>query len=200
MAERVAAALVAELSTEERQRLGRRQTESLEAYQAYCRGRFFWGRFSRPWVEKAMLMLSRSHGPRPPLCTAARGPRRRVPGRRFRGGALPPREAWALAEESSRQALALDDRPPGAPRLGGLPPPLAGLGLGRRRARSCGAPIELAPDVRGTSPVARSRPRPSRPRRRSGPDAAPGRGAGPTVAGGFRPGRPAPRVRRRARG
>ena len=53
VAERVAAALVAELSADERQRLGRRQTESLEAYQAYCRGRFFWGRFSRPWVEKA---------------------------------------------------------------------------------------------------------------------------------------------------
>ena len=111
VAERVAAALVAELSTEERQRLGRRQTESLEAYQAYCRGRFFWGRFSRPWVEKAMLSFheATAHDPRYALPHAGLADAFLVAG--F-AGALPPREAWALAAESSRQALALDDRIP----------------------------------------------------------------------------------------
>jgi DNA-binding winged helix-turn-helix (wHTH) protein/Flp pilus assembly protein TadD len=111
VAERVAAALVAELSTEERQRLGRRQTESLEAYQAYCRGRFFWGRFSRPWVEKAMLSFheATAHDPRYALPHAGLADAFLVAG--F-AGALPPREAWALAAGSSRQALALDDRIP----------------------------------------------------------------------------------------
>jgi DNA-binding winged helix-turn-helix (wHTH) protein/tetratricopeptide (TPR) repeat protein len=111
VAERVAAALVAELSTEERQRLGRRQTESLEAYQAYCRGRFFWGRFSRPWVEKAMLSFHEATAldPRYALPHAGLADAFLVAG--F-AGALPPREAWALAAESSRQALALDDRIP----------------------------------------------------------------------------------------
>jgi DNA-binding winged helix-turn-helix (wHTH) protein/tetratricopeptide (TPR) repeat protein len=111
VAERVAAALVAELSAEERQRLGRRQTESLEAYQAYCRGRFFWGRFSRPWVEKAMLSFGEAtaHDPRYALPHAGLADAFLVAG--F-AGALPPREAWALAGESSRQALALDDRIP----------------------------------------------------------------------------------------
>ena len=111
VAERVAAALVAELSAEERQRLGRRQTESLEAYQAYCRGRYFWGRFSRPWVEKAMLCFheATAHDPRYALPHAGLADAFLVAG--F-AGALPPREAWALAAESSRQALALDDGSP----------------------------------------------------------------------------------------
>jgi len=108
VAERVAAALVAELSTEERRRLGRRQTENLEAYEAYCRGRFFWGRFSRPWVEKAMRCFYEA---------AALDPRYALPHAGLAdaflvaafAGALPPREAWTLAAESSRQALALDD-------------------------------------------------------------------------------------------
>ena len=135
VAERVAAALVAELSTEERQRLGRRQTESLEAYQAYCRGRFFWGRFSRPWVEKAMLSFheATAHDPRYALPHAGLADAFLVAG--F-AGALPPREAWALAAESSPAGPGPRRPDPGAPRLGGLSPPLAGLGLGRRRARA----------------------------------------------------------------
>ena len=119
VAERVATALVAELSAEERQRLGRRQTESLEAYQAYCRGRFFWGRFSRPWVEKAMRCFHEAtvHDPRYALPHAGLADAFLVAG--F-AAALPPREAWALAEESSRRALALDD---------GLPEPHVSSGF-----------------------------------------------------------------------
>ncbi len=106
VAERVAAALAAGLSPEERRRLGRRPTESLEAYQAYCRGRFFWGRFSRPWVEKAMACFHEA---------AALDPRYALPHAGLAdaflvaalAGALPPGEAWALAGESSERALAL---------------------------------------------------------------------------------------------
>jgi DNA-binding winged helix-turn-helix (wHTH) protein/tetratricopeptide (TPR) repeat protein len=149
VAERVAAALVAELSTEERQRLGRRQTESLEAYQAYCRGRFFWGRFSRPWVEKAMLSFheATAHDPRYALPHAGLADAFLVAG--F-AGALPPREAWALAGESSRQALALDDRIPEPHVSAGFLRLLLdwdwdGAERGLRRA------IELAPD--STAPL-----------------------------------------------
>ena len=115
----MATALVAELSAEERQRLGRRPTESLEAYQAYCRGRFFWGRFSRPWVEKAMRCFHEAtiHDPRYALPHAGLADAFLVAG--F-AAALPPREAWALAEESSRRALALDD---------GLPEPHVSSGF-----------------------------------------------------------------------
>jgi DNA-binding winged helix-turn-helix (wHTH) protein/Flp pilus assembly protein TadD len=119
VAERVATALVAELSAEERQRLGRRPTESLEAYQAYCRGRFFWGRFSRPWVEKAMRCFyeAAQHDPRYALPHAGLADAYLVAG--F-AAALPPREAWAQAGESSRRAAALDD---------GLPEPHVSAGF-----------------------------------------------------------------------
>ncbi len=119
VAERVATALVAELSAEERQRLGRRGTTSLEAYQAYCRGRFFWGRFSRPWVEKAMQCFHEAtvHDPRYALPHAGLADTFLVAG--F-AAALPAREAWAAAEASSRQALALDD---------GLPEPHVSAGF-----------------------------------------------------------------------
>ena len=111
VAERVATALVAELSAEERERLGRRQTRSLEAYQAYCRGRFFWGRFSRPWVEKAMQCFheATTHDPLYALPYAGLADAFLAAG--F-AAALRPREAWALAEDSSRRALALDDSLP----------------------------------------------------------------------------------------
>ncbi|HSD26172.1 MAG TPA: hypothetical protein VLL75_02660, partial [Vicinamibacteria bacterium] len=119
VAERVAAALVAELSVEERRRLGRRPTASLEAYQAYCRGRFFWGRFSRPWIEKAMQCFheATTHDPGYALPHAGLADAFLVAG--F-AAALPAREAWALAEASSRQALALDD---------GLPEPHVSAGF-----------------------------------------------------------------------
>jgi DNA-binding winged helix-turn-helix (wHTH) protein/tetratricopeptide (TPR) repeat protein len=111
VAERVAASLVTELTADERRRLDRRQTESLPAYQAYCRGRFFWGRFSRPWIEKAVGCFQEAvrHDPRYALPHAGLADAFLVGG--F-AGALPPGDAWALAAESSQRALALDDRIP----------------------------------------------------------------------------------------
>ena len=108
VAERVASALVAELSTEERRRLGRRHTESIEAYQAYCRGRFFWGRLARPWVEKAMQCFHEATALDPGYALPHAGLADAFLAAGF-ALALPPREAWTLAEVSSRRALALDD-------------------------------------------------------------------------------------------
>jgi DNA-binding winged helix-turn-helix (wHTH) protein/tetratricopeptide (TPR) repeat protein len=107
VADRVATALVAELSADERRRLGRRPTESLEAYQAYCRGRFFWGRFSRPWVEKAMRCFQEAAAldPRYALPHAGLADAFLVAG--F-AGSLEPRQAWTLAASFSRQALERD--------------------------------------------------------------------------------------------
>jgi DNA-binding winged helix-turn-helix (wHTH) protein/Flp pilus assembly protein TadD len=111
VAERVAAALVAGLSAEERTRLARRQTASLEAYQAYCRGRFFWGRFSRPWVERAMLCFHEAAELDPHYALPHAGLADAFLAAGL-AGALPPADAWALAGESSRKALLLD---PGIP-------------------------------------------------------------------------------------
>jgi DNA-binding winged helix-turn-helix (wHTH) protein/tetratricopeptide (TPR) repeat protein len=111
VAERVAAALVAELSAEDKARLGRRQTESLEAYQAYCRGRFFWGRFSRPWVEKAMSCFREAAALDPGYALPHAGLADAFLVAGF-AGAVEPRQAWALAALSSREALARDEAIP----------------------------------------------------------------------------------------
>ena len=186
VAERVATALVAELSAEERQRLGRRPTESLEAYQAYCRGRFFWGRFSRPWVEKAMWCFQEAtaHDPRYALPHAGLADAFLVAG--F-AGLLAPREAWALAERASPAGRsARDDRipEPHVPRPGSLAPhewDWDGAEREMRRAVELAAAstapyqwLGLLLDLRGR-------------REEAAPRAAPGGGAGPALDGGVGP-------------
>ena len=111
VAERVAAALLVELSAEERTRLVRRPTASLEAYQAYCRGRFFWGRFSRPWVEKAMRCFQEAAALDPGYALPHAGLADAFLVAGF-AGSLEPRQAWALAAGFSREALARDQRIP----------------------------------------------------------------------------------------
>jgi DNA-binding winged helix-turn-helix (wHTH) protein len=119
VAERVALALVLELSADERRRLGRRPTDSLEAYQAYCRGRFFWGRFSRPWVEKAMRCFQEAAVLDPGYALPHAGLADAFLVAGF-AGSLEPRQAWALASGFSRQALERD---------GGIPEPHVSAGF-----------------------------------------------------------------------
>jgi len=107
IAERLAGALVAELSAEERRRLERRPTASVAAWQAYSRGRFFWGRFSRPWVEKAVECFHEAASIDPGYaqphagladCSLVAG----------LAGAVPPRMAWSLAEAATAAARERD--------------------------------------------------------------------------------------------
>ena len=53
ISEQLARALTPHLTGEERELLQRRETDSPEAYQAYQRGRFFWGKFTDDGFEKA---------------------------------------------------------------------------------------------------------------------------------------------------
>ena len=54
LAEQVAASLLPQLSSDERDRLARRGTNKPEAYEAYIRGRYFWSRFSDESLLKAV--------------------------------------------------------------------------------------------------------------------------------------------------
>lgn len=111
IADRLAAALIVELSAEERRRLGRRHTDNVEAWQAYARGRYFWGRFSRPWVEKALdsfslaARLDRDYA----LPHAGLADVFLVAGL---SGALAPREAWSLASQAAERARERDPQLP----------------------------------------------------------------------------------------
>jgi TolB-like protein/Tfp pilus assembly protein PilF len=103
IAGRLASALVVELTADERRRLGQRHTGSVEAWQACARGRFFWGRFSRSWVEKAAAAFGEA---------AALDPGYALPHAGLAdvflvaglSGALAPREAWERAGEAVLRA------------------------------------------------------------------------------------------------
>jgi DNA-binding winged helix-turn-helix (wHTH) protein/tetratricopeptide (TPR) repeat protein len=111
IAERLAGALLTELSVEERQRFERRPTHSVAAWQAYSRGRFFWGRFSRPWVEKAMACFREAAA----LDPAYAQPHAGLADCFLVGGlsgALPSRRAWSLALDATAAARERDPELP----------------------------------------------------------------------------------------
>jgi TolB-like protein/Tfp pilus assembly protein PilF len=109
IAGRLAAALVVELTADERRRLGQRHTGSVEAWQAYARGRFFWGRFSRSWVEKALASFREAAqlDPGYALPHAGLADVFLVAGL---SGALEPSEAWTRADEAIERARERDEQ------------------------------------------------------------------------------------------
>jgi DNA-binding winged helix-turn-helix (wHTH) protein/TolB-like protein/Tfp pilus assembly protein PilF len=57
LSEQLAAALVSELTSDDRQRLARRVTQNAEAYQAYLMGLYFWNRRNEENLSKAIVYL-----------------------------------------------------------------------------------------------------------------------------------------------
>jgi serine/threonine-protein kinase len=108
IAAKLAASLVVELTAEERRRLGRRQTDSVEAWQAYARGRFFWGRFSRTSVEKALASFQEAArlDPDYALPHAGLADVFLVAGL---SGAIAPKQAWSRAAEAAERARQRDE-------------------------------------------------------------------------------------------
>jgi DNA-binding winged helix-turn-helix (wHTH) protein/Flp pilus assembly protein TadD len=108
IAAKIAASLVVELTAEERRRLGRRHTGSVEAWHAYARGRCFWGRFSRPSVEKAMASFQEAArlDPGYALPYAGLADVFMVAGL---SGAVAPKRAWSYAAEAAERARKRDE-------------------------------------------------------------------------------------------
>jgi DNA-binding winged helix-turn-helix (wHTH) protein/tetratricopeptide (TPR) repeat protein len=109
VAGRLAAALALELSDDERRRLSLRPTSSLPAYQACARGRYFWSRLSRSWLEKAVLCFQEAAGLDPAYALPHAGLADAYLAAGL-AGALSPRDAWELAAAEAARALELDDR------------------------------------------------------------------------------------------
>ena len=57
IAERIADALQATLSPEEKAKLSRKPTANVEAYNLYLQGRFYWNKFTREGVERAIELF-----------------------------------------------------------------------------------------------------------------------------------------------
>jgi DNA-binding winged helix-turn-helix (wHTH) protein/tetratricopeptide (TPR) repeat protein len=87
----------------------RRRTASMQAYEAYARGRWFWTRISRSWLEKAVASFHESAELDPAYAPPHAGLADATLAAGL-AGALPPRDAWDAAEVEAERAARLDPR------------------------------------------------------------------------------------------
>jgi DNA-binding winged helix-turn-helix (wHTH) protein/tetratricopeptide (TPR) repeat protein len=107
LAARVASALALRLGAAERERLTRRPTADLEAYQAYVKGRYFWSRFTEESLGRAFACFQEA-SERDPLYALPHAGLADLQLVLGFSGLLAPREAWPLAASAARKALELD--------------------------------------------------------------------------------------------
>jgi TolB-like protein/Flp pilus assembly protein TadD len=108
IAEQVAHALDLRLGAAERERLTRRHTADVEAYESYLKGRYFWSRFTGEWLEKAIGFFRDAVERDPDYCLPHAGLADAYLILGF-SGLVPPKEAWPLAGEEARRALGRDE-------------------------------------------------------------------------------------------
>jgi DNA-binding winged helix-turn-helix (wHTH) protein/tetratricopeptide (TPR) repeat protein len=108
MAEQVARALALELREPERRLLAHRHTQDLEAQEAYLKGRYFWSRFTGPWLEKAFASFQEAAEKDPAYALPHAGLADACLILGFTG-MLPPSAAWERADTEARQAIERDE-------------------------------------------------------------------------------------------
>ena len=109
LSERLASTLALQLTGEEKQLLVKRYTNNAEAYQAYLKGRFFWSKWTKESLLKAIeafeqaLQLDSNYAPAYSGVADAHNLLGYL-------GFVPPREAFPKSEAAAREALRLDDK------------------------------------------------------------------------------------------
>lgn len=104
----VAAALLPQLTGDERKRLEKRGTNKPEAYEAYLRGRYFWSRFTDENLTKAVEAFQEAIRLDPDYALPYVGIADFYNWAAI-FGAIPSNEAFPLARDSARRALEIDD-------------------------------------------------------------------------------------------
>jgi TolB-like protein/Tfp pilus assembly protein PilF len=109
VARHIAHALAAELSPEERERIGARPTKDVEAYDLFLKGRHLWSRRTRDGLDKSIGYYRRSLDRDPDFALAEAG---LADSQVTLGlyGHEPPHEVMPRAREAATRALALDPR------------------------------------------------------------------------------------------
>jgi len=107
ISERVARALVASLTSEEHERLTRRYTENLEAYQLYLRGRYFWERRTVDSLHKSIDYYQQAMASDPSYALAYSG---LADSYNMLGAfsVLSPSEAYPKSKAAAAKALEID--------------------------------------------------------------------------------------------
>lgn len=109
IAENIVNALKQKLTPEEKERLQKKTTESLEAYNLYLQGRYFWGQRTKEAMQKSIERYQQAIGIDPNYALAYSG----LADCFITGGGgylnLSAAEAYPRAMEAAKKALAIDD-------------------------------------------------------------------------------------------
>ena len=108
LSDRLAQALAPALTGDEKRQLARVTTRSSIAYQAHLRGRYFWSRWNRVALEKAVAAFEEALRADPNYAPAWAGLADAYTLLGYRGS-MPPRQAFPKAESAAVKALALDN-------------------------------------------------------------------------------------------
>lgn len=108
ISQKVAQAMLEELTGEERRLLGKKPTESTEAYQLYLKGRFFWNKRTGESLEKSLEYFSEATRVDPQFALAYAGMAEAYVILNLYS-VEQRRDAFPKAREAALRALALDD-------------------------------------------------------------------------------------------
>lgn len=107
IAHEVSEKLRLKLSRKEKERIGRRYTESVEAYHLYLKGRYFWSKYTVPEVQKGLDYFQRAINVDPNYALAYAGLADSY--QRLSNFIFPPEEAMPKATAAATKALEIDD-------------------------------------------------------------------------------------------
>ncbi|MBI3650879.1 MAG: tetratricopeptide repeat protein [Acidobacteria bacterium] len=108
IAQQVTRALEVQLSADEKRRFVRRYTDNPEAYQAYLRGRFYWSKWSRESLQKAIESFKQALAIDAKYALAYTGIADSYAVMGYLNF-LPPTEAYPKSKEAALQAVELDN-------------------------------------------------------------------------------------------
>jgi TolB-like protein/DNA-binding winged helix-turn-helix (wHTH) protein len=108
LAAQITGALELRLTREEQRRLGKRYTQNTEAYQDYLRGRFYWGKWNRESLHKAIESFEQALAKDKEFALAYGGIADSY-GVLGYLNILPPKEAYPKSKEAALKALELDN-------------------------------------------------------------------------------------------
>ena len=108
VAKEVSEKLQLKLTGDDRRRITKRYKDNHEAYQLYLKGRYFWNKFNKEWVQKSILYFQQAIETDPSYALAYAG----LTDAYLRLAALylSPREILAEAKANALKAVELDDQ------------------------------------------------------------------------------------------